>query len=591
MTGVGYAAFCSLYAKVGVYFRYDVLTMLVVCINSMCGITFRLSGVIRLLLLIGCLLAGLAHAQVSAHDDPLTTALSAQISRPDTVLQALLKDWSNLERFYILRHYAPVWTELSGPNNRASIMRQFLHVSDEEGLAPEEFHLSALEAIWHHTNVSELATLDILLTDAFFRYATQVRMGRLSPIDVDPQWHLAAPEINTVTLLQKILTRADFEDAIRQLPPQHIGYQRLREELQRYRNLAATGGWPMLSTGTKLREGMRHAAIEVLRKRLLAEGDLQESNVEDTRVFDSVMKFAVDRFQVRHGLKMDGVVGPMTQAAMNVPIAERIAQIKLNMERWRWLPRKLGERYLIVNTAGYELTAFENDQARFTMWVVIGKQERQTPVIGGQMHTVVFNPYWTVPTTIVIEDLVPAQLRDPRYLQTRKIRVYSNLAKQIEVNPRKVDWSQYNKENFPYVLRQDPGPHNPLGRYKFLFSNEFDVYLHDTPKRHLFEQKERTFSSGCIRVEEPMQLARFLLAANAGWDDGQIKQAAESGFTEEVKLAKSVPIYLLYLTAWVGSDETVHFYPDVYARDKAFSACESRANTAPAGNVDIRFAP
>ena len=522
-----------------------------------------------------CLIGGLLGWQSHAHADALSRALQKQIMQPDVVLQELTQDWPRLERFYALRQYAPAWTDMAGPNQRASILRQFLYVADEEGLNPATFHLPALAGIWNRRKPEELASLDLLLSDAFFRYAREVRTGRISPLEVDPQWHIATADIHPVSLLQGMLAGKDFETAMQGLPPQQHGYQRLREELARYRKLAAQGGWPLLAKGPKLRDGVRSSQVAVLRKRLIAEGDMEAKSVEDERLFDPSVKFAVDRFQVRHGLKMDGVVGPATRKAMNVPIADRITQIKVNMERWRWLPRKLSERYLVVNTAGYDLTAFERNRARFSMWVVIGKQDRQTPEISGVMHTVVFNPYWTVPTTIAIEDLIPAQLRNPRYLQTRKIHVFANLAKHIEVDPRKIEWAEYTKENFPYVLRQDPGPYNPLGRLKFLFSNEFDVYLHDTPARQLFDKKQRTFSSGCIRLQDPLQLATFLLARNPGWDVPRILAAIASGQTREVKLAKTLPIYLLYLTAWVGPDNTVHFYPDVYARDQVIADCVS----------------
>ncbi|MBI1422450.1 MAG: L,D-transpeptidase family protein [Gammaproteobacteria bacterium] len=525
-----------------------------------------------------CLFMGMTSvpAYTEPGRDALHNALVKDITRPDSIIQTLTLDWSYIERFYSVRRFAPVWTTLDGPNARASVLRQFLHVADQEGLSPQSFHLTAIDSSWYRRTPGELATLDILLSDAFFRYAAQVMRGRSLPMDVDPQWHVVAAELQPIAVLQKMLAGADFEAAMQALPPPQSGYRNLRAALARYRQLAKAGGWPLLPPGPTLREGMQHAQIRILRKRLLAEGDLHEDTpAMDPNRFDPAVKFAVDRFQVRHGLKMDGAVGPATRAAMNIPIAERITQIKLNMERWRWLPRQLGERYLIVNTAGYDLTAFDHDQAQFSMWVVIGKQDRQTPVIAGAMHTVVFNPYWTVPLTIVMEDLIPAQLRDPRYLRTRKVRVFANLRKQLEVDPRKVDWASYTRENFPYVLRQDPGPFNPLGRYKFLFSNEYDVYLHDTPARQLFSHKQRTFSSGCIRVENPLQLASFLLAANPAWDEARIKAAAASGQTSEVKLEKSLPIYLLYLTAWVGQAGTVQFYPDVYHRDPPLARCVS----------------
>lgn len=540
----------------------------------------RVAGFSKTLFLLGCLLFWQASAQSGYQGQALTDAVHAQFDRPDSVTQALTMDWTYLEHLYSLRQYAPIWVGPDGPNQRASILRQFLHVADQEGLEPTSFHLSAIESSWHRHAPAALATLDILLTDAFFRYATEVRAGRLSPAEVDPEWHLEVPEANPVTLLQAMLSSAEFETAMRNLPPQQTGYQRLRDNLAHYRQLAAAGGWPTLPEGPTLREGMRSPQVATLRERLIIEGDLQSASVTDPNSFDPSVKFAVDRFQVRHGLKMDGIVGPATRRAMNVPIADRITQIKLNMERWRWMPRKLGLRYLIVNTAGFELTAFEHGQPRFSMWVVIGKQDRQTPVIGGAMHTVVFNPYWTVPTSIVIDEMIPILARNPDYLHARKIHIYANLAKHVEVDPRKVDWGRYTKDNFPYVLRQDPGPYNPLGRYKFLFSNAFDVYLHDTSMRRLFTQKQRTFSHGCIRVENPLQLARFLLAQNPGWDNNRILAAVATGRTSEVKLARSLPIYLVYLTTWVGPDNGVYFYPDVYRRDRPIAQCVSPSTRA-----------
>lgn len=316
----------------------------------------------------------------------------------------------------------------------------------------------------------------------------------------------------------------------------------------------------------------------MLRQRLRADGSLGEKPVEDEYRYDKFLKHAVERFQVRHGLKMDGVVGPKTRAALNVSPTQRIAQIQINMERWRWLPRTLGTRYIIVNTAAYELAAFEDEQTLFTMWVVIGQEQRQTPVIGGTMHTVIFNPYWTVPLTLVFEDIIPAQLANPGYLKRKGIRVMANLANNIEVDPAQVDWQAYTRDNFPYVLRQDPGPENPLGRVKFLFSNQFEIYLHDTPARRLFEHKQRTFSSGCIRVEDPLQLAGFLLDGQSDWDEGRIRQALQDHNTLEVSLARRPPVYLLYLTSWVGQDEAVYFFEDVYGRDSALEPCVTGSN-------------
>lgn len=507
--------------------------------------------------------------------NPLNAAIQEQITSQNEIAHTITMDWSAIESFYAERKFTPIWADITGPNSRATYLRQTIHGADQEGLDPEDYHLSTIEQLWHKQTAADLAALDILLTDSFFRYVLDVRMGRVSPIDVDPQWHIAAPVINMVTMLRQALKANDFEEALRKLPPPHPGYRRLRDALTKYRLVAQGGGWPVLTLNSTLRFDMRHTEVAQLRARLIAEGNLPDTKVEDAQHFDQGLKYAVERFQVRHGLKMDGVVGPSTRAALNIPVTQRIAQIKLNMERWRWLPRTLGRRYLIVNTAAYELTAFEDEQIRFTMWVVIGKEERQTPAIGGSMHTVVINPYWTVPMKLVFEDLIPAQLRNKNYLKQKGIRVYANLAKNIEVDPRKLDWKSFSKETFPYVLRQDPGPDNPLGRIKFLFNNEFEIYLHDTPKRRLFDKKIRTFSSGCIRVEAPLPLAEFLLADKPRWDRTAIVKAIDSGKTRDIKVAKSVPIYLLYLTSWVGPDGAVYFYSDVYGRDEPLQHCVS----------------
>ena len=539
------------------------------------------------IIILSCILTAIMASAVFAlnldnkSSDTLTGALQEQITRQNDITRTLTLDWSSIESFYSERNYAPVWVGHSGPNTRASLLRQTIHVADEEGLDPEDYHVNAIEQLWHKQSVADLAALDVLLTDGFFRYVLDVRMGRVSPIDVDPQWHIAAPEINMVTMLRQALKAKDFEAALRQLPPSHSGYRRLRDALARYRQIAQTGDWPILTRNVTLRVDMRHAQVARLRARLIAEDSLPETKARDDQHFDQELEYAVERFQVRHGLKMDGVVGPTTRAALNVPVSERIAQIKLNMERWRWLPRTLGQRYLIVNTAAYELTAIDDEQIRFTMWVVIGKEERQTPVIGGSMHTVVFNPYWTVPIKLVFEDIIPAQLRHRHYLKSKGIRVFANLAKNIEVDPDKLDWRSFQRDSFPYVLRQDPGPDNPLGRIKFLFNNEFEIYLHDTPKRRLFDKKIRTFSAGCIRVEAPLQLAQFLLADNQHWDATAIRQAIDSGQTRDVKVVKSVPIYLLYLTSWVGPDGAVYFYRDVYARDEPLQHCVSNEEPNP----------
>lgn len=287
--------------------------------------------------------------------------------------------------------------------------------------------------------------------------------------------------------------------------------------------------------------------------------------MHDAQYFDQLLKYAVERFQVRHGLEMDGLVGAGTRAALNVPVSTRIEQIKLNMERWRWLPGELGERYIMVNTANFELLAFDKNKPVLGMSVITGKPERPTPVIQGMLHTLVLNPYWTLPRTIAIEDVLPKQQRNPEYLTSKGIHVFANGE---ELDPRQIDWSKADEDYFPYILRQEPGPDNALGRFKFLFSNNFDIYLHDTPSYWKFDQAMRAFSSGCIRVQEPFKLVSYLLRSQSEWSEQAIKAATRSGENRRIPIPDALPVYLVYFTAWGRSDGTTSFYRDVYDLDQ-----------------------
>ena len=512
-------------------------------------------------------IAAQVRPQLEPRADSISTALRVQLQTPSITMIGADLNWPLLNEFYSSLQYRPLWVNALGPIPKALQWRQFLQAANQEGLDPMRYHPVAIAEHWQSEDPWELASLDLLLTDAFLRYSVDVSHGHLAPSDVDPLWDIPRSTADPLALLRSTLVKADFNRAVQDLAPPHLGYQRLRQALAQYQELARLGGWPPLAAGQWLEYGSSDPEVGFLRKRLMNEGDLKLRPVRDELIFDRALKHAVERFQVRHGLKMDGIVGPATRVAMNVPVSKRIEQIKLNMDRWRWLPRELGKRYIMVNTAGYELAAIENNHPIFTMWVIIGTPERQTPMISGMLHTVVFNPYWTVPPTILFEDMLPAQKKNPNFLSSRGIRVFSNHRNAKELDPRQIDWSKVNKRHFPYVLRQDPGATNPLGRVKFLFSNKYNIYLHDTPKQRLFNRTKRAFSSGCVRVENPVQLAEFVLTSAAGWDQSQIMETINSDEVRDVKVEERVPVYLVYWTAWVAEDEAVFFRPDVYAVD------------------------
>jgi murein L,D-transpeptidase YcbB/YkuD len=484
-------------------------------------------------------------------------------------------DWSSLQAFYQSNEYFPVWLDYLGPTPHAVGLRQVLLDAGQEGLKVEKYHPEAIAGLWRSREPAEQVELELFLTDALFRYLQHVQNGYRQPQLGEYYLDISPAQVDPVARLHQLLKADDFQAALHKLGPQHPGYRRLRAALQRYRDIEQQGGWSVLPDGPSLKLDSRHPQVGVLRQRLMAEGDLELGPVHHPHYFDQAIKFAVERFQVRYGLKMDGVVGPKTRAAMNVPLAQRIEQITLNMERWRWLPRQLGQRYVIVNTAGFQLAAVKHDVIQFTMSVIIGTPKRPTPIVKGQFHTVVFNPYWTVPQTIIFEDLVPRQLRDPRYLQAKGIRVLTNHREASEVDPASIDWSQVDENHFPYILRQDPGDSNPLGRIKFLFSNNHNVYLHDTPDRYLFDNDSRAYSSGCIRVADPVQLGAFLLAGQDGWNEARIRAAIDKGEHQRVAVPGTVPVYLVYMTSWVGANNGVHFRPDIYHWDPKTQNCDA----------------
>ncbi|MEN8170316.1 MAG: L,D-transpeptidase family protein [Pseudomonadota bacterium] len=479
--------------------------------------------------------------------------------------------WTQLATFYTTRDYLPVWVDTSGTNTDAEILLRTLHQAGNEGLEPAAYPLPLLVQLWPSESIHELITLELLLTNAFFDYSRKLQSGQIDPMWSEQLWHIEVAETDSVSLLQALLTSDDFKIALKSLPPTHPAYRRLRDALARYRKIeAANNGWPTIPAGRTLRAGVQDPRTPLLRQRLHLEGELQFAPVEDEMLFDQALRYAIERFQLRHGLRVDGVVGPLTLAELNVPLSQRITQIRLNMERWRWLPNQLGHRHIIVNVAAYHLSAYNHGERQFTMNTIIGTLQRPTPLIAGKIHTVVFNPYWTIPLSIALDELIPRQRRHPGYFASRGIRVFSHWDDGKELAPRSINWSRLNENHFPYMLRQDPGPKNPLGKTKFIFTNEFDIYLHDTPGRQLFNRTERALSHGCIRVEEPSRLAAYILANKPllHWTEEKIRSVVATGATRRVPVSPSVPVYLLYLTAWVGDDGAVHFRKDVYGEDE-----------------------
>lgn len=478
-----------------------------------------------------------------------------------------------LHALYLRRDYQPLWIGPDGLSTQADVLIDQILNAGQEGFEIDNYHLRRIRLLMNGGNVpaTNAAQLELLLSDAFFRLVTDLHRGRFLPVELDLQWYIPPPEPEPEARLVQAVEQARVREIITALTPSHFRYMALRGALDRLRQIAAAGGWQELPAGPTLRRGDRDQRVLLLRERLKISGDLSMEPFGPADIFDDTLDEAVRFFQARHGLELDGAVGAQTLRAMNISVAQHITQVRVNLERWRWLPRDFGDRYILVNTAGYELELHEEGHLPLKMRVIIGKTYRQTPAFSGRVTYLAVNPTWTIPAVILKEDIYPQLRSNPNYLAQQKIRVFDNWkADATEISPEQVDWSRITRHHSPYKFRQDPGPGNALGRIKFMLNNPFDIYLHDTPKRELFDRAVRTFSSGCIRLERPLELAERLLN-NDTWDGARLLDTVKSNVTQNVNLQQPVPIYFTYMTAWVDERGILQFRPDVYERDQAMA--------------------
>ncbi len=390
------------------------------------------------------------------------------------------------------------------------------------------------------------------------------------------------PAVDPVEWLGRVTKNGGITAGLGKLKPGSALYQNLVSALARYRDIAANGGWVTVPAGPTLRKGESGPQVAQLRRRLLAEGDLTAGTSAASDIFDAELEQAAIRFQRRHRLDADGVVGRQTVAAMNVTVAQRIDQIRVNLERARVL-QDIPPTAVVVDIAGFEVSYFRDGQRLLRSRAVVGRPYRSTPVFRDSIRYIEFNPTWTVPPSILQKDVLPAIKRDPGYLKSHNMQVLTQAG--AVVDPASVNWQEYPQRGFPYMIRQQPGPENSLGRLKVMFPNEHMVYLHDTPSRDLFQRSERTFSSGCIRVEKIGQLVELLLDNPQQWSRATIDATIDTRQTRRVSLAKSVPIYLVYWTVQVEEDGEVHFKRDPYDQDGALLKALERPLVPDAARV------
>jgi len=473
---------------------------------------------------------------------------------------------SLLPDFYATRNYAPVWTR----PGRVDELLNLLATAESHGLDSEDYYLTPLKAlrerVAHSEDAGLAAAFDLLLTESLIRFGYHQRFGKVNPQLIEPAWNFTRqfrPGQDPVHTLTEAVAAPSLAGFLGQWLDRGPLYRSLQDRLAEYRGLAAAGGWPAVPDGPALKPGAGDPRLTVLRERLLVSGDLPRTTPAP-EAYDENLVAGVRRFQARHGLDTDGVLGARTLAAMNVPVNARIDQLRLSLERARWVLEDTAGKVLVVNVAGYEVFAARNGTPFWRRRAVVGTQARETPIFKASMTYLDLNPTWTVPPTILREDILPKVRRDPGYLRSQNISVLDRKGR--PVNAAAINWYAVGSRP-PYILRQDPGPRNALGRIKFMFPNSHSVFLHDTPSRGLFEQAERNFSSGCIRLDDPLSLAEILLADPDRWNRGTLEAAIATGKTQTVRLPKPWPILILYWTAELDGEDRVRFLPDVYRRD------------------------
>jgi murein L,D-transpeptidase YcbB/YkuD len=553
------------------------------------------------LLVVGALLACLGRAAptpAQSLSDQVAGMLRERLETvgvpPQLVVgRELIWASDELPAFYQRRVFRPAWSDDAGPLPRVDELVAAIRQADADGLRPEDYHLRNVRVViaemrrnraqGNPPDAAQLADLDLLLTDAFLIYGSHLLHGRVNPETIHSEWKANRRGADLGAVLEDALKSRGVSVALQHLAPPQPGYARLRAARARYQRIVEMGGWPTLPDGVTWSRGSRDPGVRLLRRRLQITGDLSTAAGAGGEVFDRPVEAGVRRFQARHGLAATGKLDSATVAALDVPAVARLAQIELNLERWRWLPQNLGRRYLLVNIAAFELRVVEGARPRLTMRVMVGKPYRRTPVFSDTLRYLVLSPSWNIPKSLALEDELPLIKRNPRYLARQHITMLDGWGANAQtLDPAKIDWSQVTPQHFRYRLRQEPGPWNGLGRVKFMFPNPYDVYLHDTPARELFDRPDRDFSSGCIRIERPLDLAAYLLADAPGGRQQRIEAVIAPRQETIVPAPEPIPVHVEYWTTWVADNGAVQFRRDVYGRDPELAAALGSPAPVPA---------
>ncbi len=516
-----------------------------------------------------CLLVSLMWATASTANSNYTPYyLSEWLKSSGLEFNGITVAADPLRGVYATTQYQPIWVDDRGLNRRGEEVLAVLAGAEAHGINPERYGVSTLKIINAMPRSDEEMTtritlsLELLMSQAVMRYTSDVHGGATRP-----QWNTGAPAPTTAQTqqyLMQVMASPTAAATLAAMAPARPEYLQLQQTLTQYRTLASKGGWPTLTTGKTIKPGMSDPRVATIQQILVATGDLAALPVATAQpIYDSITEQAVMRFQARHNIEADGVIGSGTQAALAVPVEDRIEQIAMTLERMRWMPDDLGTRYVMVNVPAYQLTAVSGEDV-LNMPVIVGKPTTRTPMFSKEITDVIFNPSWGVPSKIAVNEMLPKLKKDPSYLERGGYTLVQTGVG--EVDPYTVDWQALDHSNFDYSIRQNPGDGNALGKVKFNIPNSDNIYLHDTSQPKLFSRADRKLSHGCIRLSDPKALASFVLK-HEGWEQAKIDRTYDSDTSRSVRVTP-IPVHLVYWTSWVDNSGRPHFSQDIYGLDK-----------------------
>lgn len=508
------------------------------------------------LLLIGCKKQDATKETVPVVESKLPRDSASVVFDSVVVTQ---KDDATLTAFYRLYGFGTVWNK---PEMRQKLI-QLLLDAEKEGLKPTDYNIikiQKLEAKAKTFSDAEMVSYDLLLTASAQKYLWHLSNGKLDPKKIYRDWDLKKNPVDINTLLSSGIQGDSVAAVLESVKPTHPIYAGLKKALIKIDEYPKDTIKPMKFV-QKIVRGDTSSLMPSIKRKLMIWKELNASD-SLSQIYDRKTFKAVKNFQLWNGLSPDGVIGKSTVDALNLTVEKRKHQIIANLERWRWFPHEMGDHYIIVNIPGYYLRIIKDKDTIERKRIVVGKAERKTPILSSTFNNVVFNPTWTVPPTIIREDLVPDATNNRSYFANRNITIYNS--KGQVVDPQK--WNPKNPRAYRYV--QAPGYYNSLGVVKFNFPNHYTVYLHDTNHRDYFGKQHRSLSSGCVRVEDPLPLAEYMLNDSIRWNRAKIDTLVATKKTTTINLKQKIRLHQLYWTAWMERNGTLEFRPDIYNLDE-----------------------